>query len=400
MRSRFWTLPVLTTALIAAPVAAMYVRPDLENVPVDRLISNLERLVTETPTDIPLRLNLARVHAMAFALKSNTVSIQKGRERNGAWTGNEPKYTQLEVKRPQNAEAEKVARQHLARAIATYRDMRGFVQPTFGRAAGYPARLDLVVDLGLGWCLLQAGERDEATVTLRRVAANAWPQNDESGGLHIGHRTVIEEAAIYLLPLLDPVKDQAEIARLKRSVAEASAMPRFITPIAVPLRAGLTALDITDEHATVLFDADGSGIAKGWTWITPDAGWLVYDHRGARQITSALQMFGSVSFWLFWDNGYRALRALDDTGDGRLTGAELNGFAIWRDRNANGQSDPGEVRDVAEWGIVSISSDYEIDATHPDEIAYSPAGVTFADGSSRPTFDLILHTSSARGGSR
>jgi hypothetical protein len=26
--------------------------------------------------------------------------------------------------------------------------------------------------------------------------------------------------------------------------------------------------------ARVVFDADGSGLAKSWTWITPKAGWL------------------------------------------------------------------------------------------------------------------------------
>jgi hypothetical protein len=157
------------------------------------------------------------------------------------------------------------------------------------------------------------------------------------------------------------------------------------------LREGLTALDITDPGARVLFDADGSGVPKRWTWITPDAGWLVYDQRGTRDVGSALQMFGSVTFWLFWENGYRALRALDDNGDRRLTGTELTSLAIWRDRNRNGLSEPGEVQPVAAWGIVSLSCEYEIDATHPDEIPFSPSGVIFRDGSSRPTFDVSLH---------
>jgi hypothetical protein len=30
-------------------------------------------------------------------------------------------------------------------------------------------------------------------------------------------------------------------------------------------------------------------------------------------------------------------------------------------------------------------------AAHPDEIAFSPAGVTLADGSTRPTWDVVLH---------
>ena len=40
-------------------------------------------------------------------------------------------------------------------------------------------------------------------------------------------------------------------------------------------------------------------------------------------ICSGLQMFGSYSFFLFWNNGYEALSALDDNQDGKLDGAEL-----------------------------------------------------------------------------
>ena len=44
-------------------------------------------------------------------------------------------------------------------------------------------------------------------------------------------------------------------------------------------------------------------------------------------------MFGSVTWWLFFSDGYRALDTLDDNRDGRLTGSELSGIAVWFDRN-------------------------------------------------------------------
>ena len=43
-----------------------------------------------------------------------------------------------------------------------------------------------------------------------------------------------------------------------------------------------------------------------------------------------------------------------------------------------------------DWGIVSLSCEYAYDARHPDEIAFSANGVTFRDGTSRPTYDLVL----------
>jgi hypothetical protein len=248
-----------------------------------------------------------------------------------------------------------------------------------------------VAGLGLGWTLIHTGETIPAKDILRRVIAAAWPVESAQESAAHG-RSVVEEAAFYLLPLLDPAADAQEIAAVRQQLARLEKRGRWITPIAMPLRAGLTSQDLIDAGAAVLFDADGSGIAKRWTWITPDAAWLVFDRRATGRVTSSLQLFGSVTFWLFWDNGYEALASLDDDGDGRLRGAELEGLALWHDRSADGLSDRGEVQTLAAHGIAEISTTFERDACHPDRIAWSPRGVTFTDGSSRPTFDLILRS--------
>ncbi len=60
-------------------------------------------------------------------------------------------------------------------------------------------------------------------------------------------------------------------------------------------------------------------------------------------------------------------------------------------RNCSRVIDPGEVKPLCEYGIVSLSCKFERDAKHPDRIAYSKNGVTFKDGTTRPTFDLVLH---------
>ena len=120
------------------------------------------------------------------------------------------------------------------------------------------------------------------------------------------------------------------------------------------------------------------------------------DRAGKGEITSGLQLFGNVTFWLFWENGYAALAALDDDGDGTLRGDELKGLAIWHDRNGNGVSEPGEAKPLPEHGITAVSCRSERDACHPDRIAFSPRGVTFRDGTTRPTFDLILHARDGR----
>jgi hypothetical protein len=96
-----------------------------------------------------------------------------------------------------------------------------------------------------------------------------------------------------------------------------------------------------------------------------------------------------VTFWAFWRNGYEAMAALDDNGDGRLLGHELRQLAIWKDANQNGLSEHGEVRPLSAYGVVALSCDYGA-GDGLLTVAQSPAGVTFADGTTRPTYDVIL----------
>jgi hypothetical protein len=84
------------------------------------------------------------------------------------------------------------------------------------------------------------------------------------------------------------------------------------------------------------------------------------------------------------------LAALDDDRDSILTGKELAGLALWRDANGNGVADPGEVKSVSAYGIVAISYRWQTLNKNPDKVAFSPNGVVFQDGKTRPSFDLVL----------
>ncbi len=197
-----------------------------------------------------------------------------------------------------------------------------------------------------------------------------------------------DEIIGYLLKLLDPVKDAAEIARLNQARQLLVSLPRAITPVLIPLLPGATDLDeLVNPNAQVAFDLDGSGSETRWGWIIPKAAWLVYDPQGTGKITSGLQFFGNVTFWVFWRDGYQALRALDDNGDGVLSGAELRGLALWTDRNGNGISDPSEITSVQEIGITAISCDSQPNAVG---FPWSPSGALFNDGTTRPSYDWIV----------
>lgn len=366
----------LAGLVLAASVEAMYMRPDIEEVPIERLIANLGEKVKAKPDDAALLFNLARTHAMAYASKAQTAQVWRGKAERGPWFGYEPRHVPYQVADAPNDAAREAAKKHLATAIQLHQKVLK-LKPDH-----------LAAQLGCGWLLEQAGKTDEAVAQYRKTIEKAWETESKLRGGRLGGRYVTAEAAGYLIPLLDAEKDKAEIATLGERSDRLNRLPRPITPIAVPLRDGLAARDLVDPNAAVAFDADGTGLRRRWTWLTPQAAWLVLDRRGSGQVASALQLLGSASFNLFWDSGYDALAALDDDGDGRLAGGELRGLALWHDADGDGVSGPDEVRSLAHWGIVALSCRHQ---TGQDGVIVSPRGVTFRNGTTRPTYDVILH---------
>lgn len=388
-RRQFRTLWASATLLLALslglplePANARYASPDLVNVPVARLIKNLDELAKNDLRNVEVRFNLARAHAMAYALRTESAQVWRGRENQGVWFGYDQPNVPFTVKPTGDSAKLKAANVHLAKALERYAEVVELAPDNLAGAIGY------------AWCIEQSGQKRKAVRKYRKVINAAWEK--EKDLKYVGVSTVTTEAAGYLIPLLDKDKDKEEINTLQERIKKLELLPRAISPVVIPLQDRLTARDLEDHSANVAFDADGSGLLKRWTWITKDAGWLVNDPHHTGKVTSALQMFGNVTFWMFWENGYQALAVLDDDRDGKLAGKELEGLAIWQDLNRNGISDRGEVKPLAEWGIVAISCVHVTDRTHPDSIAYSPRGVFFRDGSNRPTYDIILHPAIAK----
>lgn len=387
IRRRRATPPIaaLLVAALSVSLDAIFIAPELENVPIDRLVQNLEAQIRERPDRMAPRLNLARVHAMAYASKSDTAKVATGRRGGAAgepWFGFDPNDFRLPIEPAADPKKQDEASAHLKAAIAGYEEVLRR-QPDH-----------LIAKVGRAWCLDQSGSKIAAIAAYRDALSAAWTKEGPGGGglpALQNYMPVTVEVAAYLAGLLDPIKDAAEIADLRAKTARIQDAMRMrpITPIVVPLRRGADLAALVDLSAAVTFDADGTRVPKRWTWITPNAGWLVFDRLHRCQVASALQWFGPMTFGLFWENGYAALRALDDDGDGEVSGSELDGLAIWRDVNRNGISEGAEVQPAGRWGIVRLSwrSDWVDDGT---AIAIAPAGVTFRDGTTRPTYDVLL----------
>jgi len=378
-------LVAMATLMIGSQAQARFRRVETQDVPLARLLDNAEKKLgsdglrdpaaallkhPELLDDVAL---LARLHALGWALNKQEPSINK--ETQALWFGYLPSIVPWGRRADPEPRTDAV-KAHLDEAIRLYRVAR----------VGHQDRIDLA--LGLAWCLAQqpdAAARKEAKAMLRQLGDDAWVEEGKRESWGMGQYGVASEAAAYLVPLLDKDKDAAEIAKLEARQRKVADMPRPITPIVVPLGDDTTLAGNIDADAAVRFDLDGSGRARAWGWVRPSAAWLVWDRDHDGQVTSGLDLFGSVTFWMFWRDGYAALAALDDDGDGLVSGDELAGLALWQD-DGDGVAEPGEVVPVGDVGIVALRTDAALMA---DGVPWVDDGVVFADGTMRPTWDWI-----------
>lgn len=337
---------------------AMFVQPDLEQIPIEKLIENIQQQIADDPEDSNLQMNLGRVYAMAYADKE--VEFQVATFNGGPfdtlqpWLGHRHSHVPFARQAGRTGDAGKgdagksregvddEANANLDRAIERFR-----------KAVELDDK-NLTAKLSLAWCLDQSGSEMESLEAYRGVIAEGWIAEKDLKFGGVRFRSIVAEAASYLKPKLDATSDADEIADLDEKIEAISRIARPITPIAIPLGDAVDFGSVYDAETTVRFDADGSGVEKNWTWIKPGAGWLVYDQKGDGKIKSALQLFGNVTFWCFWSDGYQAMKSLDENGDRFLSGTELQHVAIWQDKNSNGISDAGEVRTLESHGIVGL----------------------------------------------
>jgi hypothetical protein len=413
--ARTWLIIVLSLLLVN-PGRGMFMFYQTRQVPIDRVLKNLQLKLQKNTNDFEATYYLARVHSMAYSTNLLEVPVRKD---NNDPLFEHPAYDRGipdTVKPFATDEARKAAFQHLTNAITLYE--RAVVLLKKSTNFNEQKWMVLPTQLGLAWCLEQAGRTNDAIAMYRKTLKAAWKIevtgdfdfkqwiSDAWGDVTAGRNPIrihnrgslgpgvcySKEIINYLLRLLNPIKDAAEIAQLNKDKTTLSTLGRVVTPILIPLETNAQLNDLVNDNASVAFDLDGSGFKRKWAWLTPKAGWLVFDPERTGCVESALQMFGNVTFWIFWPNGYEALAALDDNGDGVLSGAELRGLAIWNDRNRDGVSDPCEVTPVEELGIGVISCGSQVDA---NDMHWNPAGVIFTNGTFRASYDWIVPSSEA-----
>ena len=182
-----------------------------------------------------------------------------------------------------------------------------------------------------------------------------------------------------------PEKDQAEVSANVKKLKKLRV--KMVTPIILATRSVTSVLEL-ESGATVKFDFDGDGRRESWSWIQPEAGFLVWtgSSLSRTRITDGAQMFGNHSFNLIWEDGFQPLAALDDNRNGTLEGGELSGLAVWFDLDSDGHSEPGELTSLLELGVAKIATK----ATDIDHgVATNPMGIEFTDGCRLPIWDWM-----------
>lgn len=376
-----------------------------EAVPVERLVENVSRYVKEHPDDAEGYYTLGRIHSLAFARGGDKVEVIPA---GSTFKRNKPElpgfagYDSIQVVRDKADEAPKdETLAHLQASVRAY-----------AQACTMAPKNGLYL-LGFGWMLEQGApfaakagaawddprKKQDAvksadwlakSLVAYRQAYTLTKENDAKGGGRgpVADSAISLEAGEGILRVLDAtsknnVADKAEIDGIRAHIAVINAKPRAVTPIIIPLGNDLSLRGMLARRQSTKFDLAGNGLGQRWPWVGPDAGILVWDPQRTGKITSGRQLFGSVTWWIFWKNGYDALAALDNDGNGRLTGRELDGIAIWRDENGNGVSDAGEVKPLREWGIGSIDTRGKL----RNGVLSNPRGATRVDGMVLPTYD-------------
>jgi hypothetical protein len=189
----------------------------------------------------------------------------------------------------------------------------------------------------------------------------------------------------------------AQISALALSPAYAQVTTQVftkLTPLALDLNGdGVRALG---AQPGVVFDIDADGKRERTGWLSASDAWLALDLNRNGLIDDGSELFGSGTRLPDGTNaseGFAALRALDGNAD-RTIDARDAAFAdlrVWRDRDVDGKTQPGELAPLSSLGIQSLS----LDATPAARLDHGNwfglfGSYTTTDGATHELADLWL----------
>jgi hypothetical protein len=407
-----WRFCIATTAIITACASSLGMFLPPKPTPIDRLLKQAEAYIEKYPKDASGKYTLARIHYLAFHLRRDQIPAW---DREGERPPGVAPQAILQPFGwdPHSGNAATIPNRKLAdHALLALRSFNETLQ-IHPVASPYFQNLKALTFLGrasleeefLTWnskVRLHDLPPELAEITIPKAredyeTALTIAMGPDSRLTHLpleGLEDIISyEAANGLIrlaaqkdaPLTE--KEQKDLERSKSAVEHFKILQvREVTPMVVSFVPVSHLDELLAPETIVDFDLRGYGPRERWPWVKPELGLLVWDPNHTGHIESARQLFGGYSFEIFRANGYDALAALDDNGDGVLSGSELDGICVWFNRNRDGVSTPDEVIPVRDLGIVAIAVKMDgYDGIHPT----NAHGITLKDGSTLRTWDWI-----------
>jgi hypothetical protein len=382
--------PFLLLSLCVVPALANWLQ--MSPVPIDRLMSITESAIRQNANDAEAHCVLGRLHSLAFAMRTEAQAVLRDGKISQLI---DPTPTSELPKRESSSKLKPADIDHANKSVANYQ-----------RAVGLAPDVALY-HFSLGWMQQQCSRYadqlgshksdewiDLALAEYRAAYRLALPDDRKERARLRPYLT--EQAGSAIVEILKRRSgNEKEIDEITAMISELRGHTQAITPVIFSLNPRAKLADLVSS-ARVKFDLDGFDAGREWSWVRPETLILVWDPERTGRITSGRQLFGGVTWWMFWRNGYEPLAMLDDNRDGILEGAELRGIAVWRDANSNGVADPGEVIPVEEFGIVEIA----VRPREVDRTLECAGGIKLKDGTSLPTFDWVSHSSEISRGSQ
>ena len=127
-------------------------------------------------------------------------------------------------------------------------------------------------------------------------------------------------------------------------------------------------IDLTGDHWVETLDE----------WFSPTEGILIDTSFGLENGINGQHLFGDMGGTYL--DGFEKLALHDKNGDGKISGAELEGLAIWMDANSNAELDDDELSTLESHDIVSLTTKEE----------HAVSFVTLSDGSTLKMEDLYF----------
>jgi hypothetical protein len=143
------------------------------------------------------------------------------------------------------------------------------------------------------------------------------------------------------------------------------------------------------------FDLAGREASVDTDWVSSQTPWLAMDRNDNGSIDDGSELFGSMTDLPDGHrapNGFVALAALDDDGDGRITArdAAFGRLLVWRDANQDRRSQPSELTPAADAGLVSIDLGYRVEPRcDGDDCEIERARFVFRAGAEERTGEVI-----------